>query len=118
MDFIEIQAKTKEEAITKACIDLGVSSDRLEYQVVSEGSSGFLGIGAKPAVIRARKKEEPADVEMSAAEEALKESVKEAISEYEKKPDAESSEKQTEAAEEKSDDPSADTEEKVRHRRP
>ena len=80
MDYIVIQAKTKEEAITKACIDLGVSSDRLDYQVVSEGSSGFLGIGAKPAVIRARKKEEPAEVEMNKAEEALKESVRDAIS--------------------------------------
>ena len=87
MEFIEIQAKTKQEAITKACIDLGVSSDRLEYQVISEGSSGFLGIGAKPAVIRARKKEEPAEVEMSAAEEVLKESVREAILENEMKTD-------------------------------
>ena len=58
MEFIEVSAKTKEEAITKACIDLGVASDSLEYQVISEGSSGFLGIGAKPAVIRARRKEE------------------------------------------------------------
>ncbi len=96
MEFIEIQAKTKQEAITKACIDLGVSSDRLEYQVISEGSSGFLGIGAKPAVIRARKKEEPAEVEMSAAEEVLKESVREAISEDEKKTDTASAAEQSE----------------------
>lgn len=96
MEFIEIQAKTKQEAITKACIDLGVSSDRLEYQVISEGSSGFLGIGAKPAVIRARKKEEPAEVEMSAAEEVLKESVREAISEDEKKKDTASAAEQSE----------------------
>ena len=96
MEFIEIQAKTKQEAITKACIDLGVSSDRLEYQVISEGSSGFLGIGAKPAVIRARKKEEPAEVEMSAAEEVLKESVREAILEDEKKTDTASAAEQSE----------------------
>ena len=75
MEFIEVSAKTKQEAITKACIDLGVSSDRLEYQVVSEGSSGILGIGAKPAVIRARRKEdavmpeEPAEAAVSAAPE-------------------------------------------------
>ena len=86
MEYIEIQAKTREEAITKACIELGVSSDRLDYQVVSEGSSGFLGIGAKPAVIRARKKEEPAEKEMNEAEEVLKESVREAISETAEKP--------------------------------
>ncbi|MBQ9063503.1 MAG: protein jag [Eubacterium sp.] len=100
MDFIEIQAKTKEEAITKACIDLGVSSDRLDYKVVSEGSSGFLGIGAKPAVILARKKEEPAEVEMSAAEEVLKESVREAISEDEKKAAEEPAEEKKEAVQE------------------
>ncbi len=59
MDVIEVSAKTVDEAITKACIEIGVSSDRLDVQVVSEGSSGFLGFGSKPAVIKARKKEEP-----------------------------------------------------------
>ena len=58
MDFVEVSAKTVDEAITKACIELEVSSDNLEIQVVSEGSSGFLGFGAKPAVVKARKKEE------------------------------------------------------------
>ncbi len=60
MDYVEVSAKTVDEAITKACIELEVSSDRLEIQVISEGSSGFLGFGSKPAVIRVRKKEEPA----------------------------------------------------------
>ena len=54
--YIEFSAKTKSEAITKACVDLGASSDELDIVVVSEGSSGFFGIGAKPAVIKARKK--------------------------------------------------------------
>ncbi len=40
-EFIQFSAKTKNEAITKACIELGVSSDQLEIEVVSEGSSGF-----------------------------------------------------------------------------
>ena len=57
-DFIQFSAKTKSEAITKACIELGVSSDQLEIQVISEGSSGFFGIGSKPAIIKARKKED------------------------------------------------------------
>ena len=47
-EFIQFSAKTKNEAITKACIELGVSSDQLEIEVVSEGSSGFFGIGSKP----------------------------------------------------------------------
>lgn len=52
---MQFSAKTKNEAITKACIELGVSSDQLDIQVVSEGSSGFFGIGSKPAIIKARK---------------------------------------------------------------
>lgn len=54
-DYIQFSAKTKNEAITKACIELGVSSDQLDIQVISEGSSGFFGIGSKPAVIKVRK---------------------------------------------------------------
>ena len=42
-EFIQFSAKTKNEAITKACIELGVSSDQLDIEVVSEGSSGFFG---------------------------------------------------------------------------
>ncbi len=60
MDFIEVSAKTVDEAITKACIDLGIASDSLDIQVVSQGSAGFLGFGSKPAVIKVRKKEEAA----------------------------------------------------------
>lgn len=41
-EYMQFSAKTKNEAITKACIELGVSSDQLDIQVVSEGSSGFL----------------------------------------------------------------------------
>lgn len=56
-DYIQFSAKTKSEAITKACIELGVSSDQLDIQVVSEGSNGFFGIGSKPAIIKVRKNE-------------------------------------------------------------
>ena len=54
-DYIQFSAKTKNEAITKACIELGVSSDQLDIQVVREGSSGFFGFGSKPAIIKVRK---------------------------------------------------------------
>ena len=53
MDMIEVSAKTVSDAITEACQKLGVTSDKLDYEVVEEGSSGFLGIGAKAAVIKA-----------------------------------------------------------------
>lgn len=56
MDFIQVSAKTVSDAITEACQKLMVSSEKLEYEVVEEGSNGFLGIGAKPAVIKARVK--------------------------------------------------------------
>ena len=57
MDYIEISAKTVEEAVAQALAQLSVTSDKLEYEVVDEGSAGFLGMfGSKPAVIRARKK--------------------------------------------------------------
>ncbi len=53
MEYIEVSAKTVSEAITEACQKFGVTSDKLDYQVVEEGSAGFLGIGSKPAVIKA-----------------------------------------------------------------
>ena len=57
MDYIEISAKNKSEAIIKASMQLETPSDELDIQVISEGSSGFLGFGSKPAIIRVRKKE-------------------------------------------------------------
>lgn len=58
MEFREFSAESVSDAITKACVELEASSDRLEYTIVQEASSGFLGFGRKPAIIRARKKEE------------------------------------------------------------
>jgi spoIIIJ-associated protein len=56
MEFKEITAKTVDEAITKACLELGITSDKLDYEVMNEGSSGFLGIGSRDAKIRFREK--------------------------------------------------------------
>lgn len=55
-DYIEVSAKTVDAAVTQALVMLGISSDELEYEVKEEGSNGFLGIGARPAVILAKKK--------------------------------------------------------------
>ena len=57
MEFREFSAKTVDEAITKASIEFETSSENLEIQVVSQGKAGFLGFGAKPAIIKAAKKE-------------------------------------------------------------
>ena len=61
MEYITVSAKTLDDAITDALIQLGVTSDQLDYEVIEKGSSGFLGIGMKQAVIKARRKvvEEP-----------------------------------------------------------
>ncbi|MBQ8947323.1 MAG: protein jag [Lachnospiraceae bacterium] len=58
MDYTEFSGKTVEEAITSACEYYMVTSDKLEYEVIEEGASGFLGIGAKQAVIKAKVKDE------------------------------------------------------------
>ena len=54
MEFVEFSAKTVNDAIIEACQKFAVASDKLEYEVVEEGSSGFLGIGSKPAIIKAK----------------------------------------------------------------
>lgn len=56
MEYIEISSKTVNDAITEACQKFLVTSEKLDYIVVDEGSAGFLGIGSKPAVIKARVK--------------------------------------------------------------
>ena len=57
MEYIEVSAKNIDDAITEACQQLGATSDQIEYEVIDKGSTGFLGIGSKNAVIKARKKE-------------------------------------------------------------
>ena len=79
MEYKEFSAKTVDDAITAACQDFFVTSDKLDYEVLEEGSSGFLVIGAKPALIKARVKE---DIEI--VKESVKEPVKEVLKEEKK----------------------------------
>ena len=58
MDKFRVSAKTVEEAITKATISLGCTSDRISYNVIVQGSNGLFGIGAKPWIIEAWEKDE------------------------------------------------------------
>ena len=62
MEYIEVSAKTVDDAVTEALIKLGATSDQIEYEVVEKGSTGFLGIGSKAAVIKVRKKCSTEDV--------------------------------------------------------
>ena len=57
MEYIEISAKTVDDAVTEAVIQLGTTYDQLEYEVIEKGSAGFIGIGRKDAVIRVKKKD-------------------------------------------------------------
>ena len=71
MEFQLFTGKNVEDALTKAVVELGVTSDKVEYEVIDKGSAGFIGIGSKPAKINARVKEDevivvseaPADIE-------------------------------------------------------
>ena len=61
MEFIEVSAKTVDDAITESLVKLGTTSDKIEYEIIEKGSSGFLGIGSRPALIKVRKKSEVED---------------------------------------------------------
>lgn len=61
MEFIEVSAKTVDDAITEASIKLGTTSDKIEVEVIEKGFTGFLGIKSKPAIIKARKKNDTVD---------------------------------------------------------
>ena len=76
-DYITVSAKTLDDAITEALVQLGVTSDRLDYIVVEKGSEGFLGIGRKQAVIKARRKREEKPVEETVEESKVETPVKE-----------------------------------------
>ena len=75
-EYITVSAKTLDDAITDALVELGVTSDQLDYIVIEKGSAGFLGIGMKQAVIKARRKQEE-PVEAIEPEAAAEEPVKE-----------------------------------------
>ena len=87
MEYREFTAKNLDDAITEACETLMVTSDRLDYEVISSGSSGFLGIASKPAVINARIKEEAPIVDEVKAEPKKEEKpeVKKEVKKEEKK---------------------------------
>ena len=87
MNEITVSAKTLDDAITEASIQLGVASDQMEYDVIEKGSAGFLGIGSRQAVIRARIKKsvtEEIKAEEIKPEEIKKEFKKEFNKEYKK----------------------------------
>lgn len=103
-DYVTVSAKTLDDAITEALVQLGVTSDRLDYIVVEKGSEGFLGIGRKQAVIKARRKREEKPVEETVEESKVETPVKEEVKpekKTEKKPAKEHSHTKKNVREEK-----------------
>ncbi len=63
MEYREFKGRTKSDAITEACRYFSIPSDKLDYEIIDEGKAGLFGIGVKPAIIKARvKEEEPREV--------------------------------------------------------
>lgn len=81
---IRVSAKTVDDAITEALIQLGVTSDKLEYEVIEKGSAGFFGIGMKQAVIEARRKSETVEKEEESKSDTASEEKKESKKETKK----------------------------------
>ena len=50
--YLEKSGRTMEEAIAAALAELGMSEDEISVEVLERAKSGFLGIGAQPAVVR------------------------------------------------------------------
>ena len=106
MDYITVSAKNLDDAITEALIQLGVTSDQLDYEVIEKGSAGFLGIGMKQAVIKARKKvvvEEKKEIEE--VEIPKEEPVKEYSKKEPKKKNISKERKEKKEKKEKHDEP-------------
>lgn len=61
-EYIKVSAKTVEDAVLEASIQLGTSRDNVEYRVIEYETKGFLGIGAKKALIEAKKKKSDEDI--------------------------------------------------------
>ncbi|GHU43422.1 DNA/RNA-binding protein [Clostridia bacterium] len=55
MEFVEVKGKTVEDAITQGLVELGATSDQVEYEVIEKGTNGLFGLGSKQAVIKIRK---------------------------------------------------------------
>lgn len=53
MEAIEIEGKSIDDAIEKACSAFQVPREKLNIEIIAAGNPGFLGLGAKKALIRA-----------------------------------------------------------------
>ena len=101
MKEITVSARTLSDAITEALIELEITSDMLEYDVIEKGSEGFFGIGRKQAVIKARKKVVEPPKEEIKKEESEAPVKKKPKKEFKKEPKKESHKEHKEHKEQK-----------------
>ena len=87
MDYIQVSAKTVEDAVLEAAMKLATTRDHLEYEVIEKGSAGFLGFGAKNAVIKARALSDEEIEKKAAPSVEVKEEVKAEIKKEVVKPE-------------------------------
>ena len=89
MDYIQVSAKTVEDAVLEAAMKLATTREHLEYEVIEKGSAGFLGFGAKAAVIKARaltdEEIEVNEIKVEPVKEVVKQEVKKEIKKEEVK---------------------------------
>jgi len=53
MDSARVSARNYDEALTKALIELGTTSDNVDVEIIERGTNGFLGVfGAKPWTLK------------------------------------------------------------------
>lgn len=68
MKTVEVSGRTLEEALGAAALELSVSKDNLDYEIIEEGSKGFIGLGQTPTIIKAWVSEHPAEPAQTEAE--------------------------------------------------
>jgi spoIIIJ-associated protein len=76
---LEIIAPTVQEAIARGASELGLPEEKLEVEVLDEGSSGLFGLGSRQARVRLTIRSEPGEAEAPEAPRAAEEAPEEAV---------------------------------------
>lgn len=72
MDYVEKTARTVDEAITEALIELGVTSDQVNIEVLDEGAKGIFGfLTNRPAKVKVSKKIDPEQIAVDFLEQVF-----------------------------------------------
>ena len=100
MNFSIQSAKTVDEAVEKALLELKATRDEVDIEVIEEPSGGFLGlIGGKDAIVKVRRKMDHKDIVDSILKDEEIESVRSVLDEMAKEEAAAESEEEAEVSE-------------------